>query len=144
MNDFIGPNSLGSCIWPALEATCPQPGHTWQANRAYLLCTGHSCKPSRTAWPTPVSPIVLKSIHHWSMRAAWLMVIRRPHGMMEKERNLESEGRCLVSVLTHISYMTWGKFLLISVLSFSFVNMGNDNLLCQIFFLSKMICESIL
>lgn len=59
VNDCIGPNSLGSCIWLVLEVTYPQPGHTWQANRAYFFCTGHSYKPSRTAWPTPVSPLPL-------------------------------------------------------------------------------------
>lgn len=54
--------------------------------------------------------------------------------MKEKKLNLESEGTCSCSGSDPYGSTTSGKSLQIPVLSFSFTNMGNDNLPYQLVF----------
>ena len=109
--------------------------------RTCFLHARPGCKPSRTAWPTPLSPLPWNTFTMGVWEAVWLLVTRRPHDMMNKRTALGmKETNVLVPVrtlLAHASRQVSSNL----CPHFLIYQYGNDNLPYQVDF-NKMIFES--
>ena len=91
--------------------------------RTCFLHARPGCKPSRTAWPTPLSPLPWNTFTMGVWEAVWLLVTMRPHDMVKKRTALGmKKTNVLVPVRTLISYCLQAS-LFKSVLTISFINM---------------------